>query len=90
MTQDFDQPAVALLKERAREYGIPEHEVVRAWEEMKEKHRLPWYVEPTLVAKGAGPVTVVLLPAVNINLLSRLDREVPDWETISGPTWEAT
>ncbi len=85
MTQGLEQPAVALLKQRAREYGIPENEVLRAWEEMKEKNRLPWYVEPMLETRSNS---VVLLPAVDINLLSRLDKEVPNWESISGPVWQ--
>lgn len=83
MTQDLD-PAVELLKERARQYGIPEDEVLGAWKEMKEKYQLPWYVEPSLASKSN---VAVLLPAVNINLLSRLDKEVPGWEKISGPEW---
>lgn len=73
------------LRNQAREHGIPEEEVLKAWEEMWSKHSLPWYVEPTLETRADGSIT--LSPAVNINLLSRLDREVPDWEQISGPVW---
>ena len=77
-------PAVELLIARAREYGIPEDEALQAWEEMKRKHRLPFYVFPLLEARDDA---VALSPAVDINLLSRLDREVPGWEAIRGPVW---
>jgi hypothetical protein len=77
-------PAVELLLAGAREHGLPEAEVLQAWEEMKKKHRLPFYVEPSLEARDGA---LTLSPAVDINLLSRLDRELPGWENIRGPVW---
>lgn len=87
MTQKYEHPAITFLKEKAREYGIPEHEALKAWEEMKAKYRLPPYVEPRLEIKYGSNSTVALQPAVDIMLLSRLDKEVPNWESISGPAW---
>jgi len=76
----YEHPSVTLLRENARKYGIPEEEVLKAWEDMKAKYRLPPYVEPALETRSDS---VVLVPAVNINLLSRLDKDVPNWEKIS-------
>ena len=75
------------LVAQAREHGIPEAEVVKAWEDMVREHRLPEYVEPALEARPDGAIRLSL--AVNINLLSRLEQEVPDWDRISGPSWPA-
>jgi hypothetical protein len=75
------------LLAQARAYGIPGEEAVGAWEEMVRQHRLPFYVRPVLEERPDGAVQ--LSPAVDINLLSRLDREVPGWERISGPLWPA-
>jgi len=84
----YEHPSITLLRQKAREYGIPESEVLKAWEEMKAKYRLPPYVEPALEISYSDNNTIVLEPAVNINLLSKLDKEVPNWESISGPTWK--
>jgi hypothetical protein len=78
----YEDPSVTLLRQKAKEYGIPESEVLKAWEEMKTKHHLPPYVKPALEIERGSSNTVVLVPAVNINLLSRLDKEVPNWESI--------
>lgn len=75
------------LVAQAREHGIPEAEAVAAWEEMVRAHRLPAYVEPALEARPDGAVQ--LSPAVDINLLSRVEEEVPGWGRISGPVWAA-
>jgi len=72
----------------ARQYAIPEAEVLQAWEEMRKKYRLPFYVESTLETSLIDG-TIVLTPAVDINLLSRLQREVPDFESIPRPRWPA-
>lgn len=69
---------------QAREHGLPEGEVRQAWEEMKAKHRLPFYVFPLLEARDGA---ITLSPAVDFTLLSRVDREVPGWEAIRGPVW---
>lgn len=74
------------LLAQAREHGIPEAEAVAAWEEMVRVHRLPWYVEPELEVRDGA---VTLSPAVDINLLSRVEREVPGWKAIRGPVWPA-
>lgn len=77
----YEHPSVTLLREEAKKHGIPEEQVLNAWEDMKAKYNLPPYAEPALeVRKGSNKI--VLLPAVNINLLSRLDKEVPNWEQI--------
>jgi len=67
------------LKEEAREYGIPEEEAVKAWEEMKREYNLPFYVYPALERHSNK---VVLVPSVSINLLSKLEKEVPNWRSI--------
>jgi hypothetical protein len=81
----YEPEPIRRLRQKAKEYGVAEEEALKAWEEMKAKYNLPWYVEPALEMKEDG--SVVLSPAVNINLLSRLDREVPDWERIPRPVW---
>jgi hypothetical protein len=73
------------LAAQAREHGLPEVEVLKSWEEMRKKHRLPFYVFPLLETRPDG--TVALSPAVDVNLLSRVEQEVPGWEAIRGPTW---
>jgi hypothetical protein len=75
------------LVAQARAHGIPEAEVLTAWDEMVRLHRLPGYVEPALEQRPDG--TIQLSPAVNINLLSRVEQEVPGWGRISGPVWPA-
>jgi len=78
----YEHPSVTLLREKAKEYSIPEQDAIKAWEEMKAKYHLPEYVEPALEVKSDSH-KVVLVPAVNINLLSRLDKEVPGWDKIA-------
>lgn len=82
MTQKVEHPSITLLRQKGKEYGIAESEVLKAWEEMKAKHHLPPYVEPELEIEHSRSERAVLAPAVNINLLSRLDKEVPNWESI--------
>lgn len=77
----YEHPSVTLLREEAKKHGIPEEQVLNAWEDMKAKYNLPPYVEPALEVRKSSK-KVVLLPAVNINLLGRLDKEVPNWEQI--------
>lgn len=81
---------ITLLRTTAREYGIPEDEVLRAWEKMQREHRLPFYVWPLLEPSRIDGTKVMLSPAVDITLLSRLDREVPNWKQIPRPTWPNT
>ncbi len=82
-------PAIENLIAQARQHGIPEKDVLQAWEEMRSKYRLPWYVVPTLEASTFDGA-IMLQPAVNINLLSRAIREVPGFEDIRGPVWPGT
>lgn len=74
------------LIRQARQHGIPEREVLKAWEEIRNKHHLPFYVEATLETSLLDG-SIMLQPAVNINLLSRVEREVPGFLTITGPVW---
>lgn len=78
----YEHPSITLLKEEAKKHGLSEEQALKAWEEMKAKYKLPAYVEPELVVRSGKGSKVVLIPAVNINLLSRLDKEVPGWEKI--------
>lgn len=78
----YEHPSVTLLREEAKKHGIPEEHALKAWEEMKAKYNLPAFVEPALEVRSGERSKIVLVPAVNINLLSRLDKEVPDWEQI--------
>ncbi len=81
----MEDGTVTELKAQARKHGILEAEVVSAWEEMQRTYRLPAYVQATLVTTPDG--SIMLQPAVNINLLDRVMQEVPDFDRISGPTW---
>ena len=75
-------PAIELVGVARRP---PTPEEALEWEEMKTKYHLPPYVEPALEISYNDNNTIVLEPAVNINLLSKLDKEVPNWESIKHP-----
>lgn len=81
------ETAIDILKQRAREYGIPEAEVLEAWERMKAEYHLPTYVEPMLERRS--PV-ITLSPAVDMDYLPWLLEEVPDFRKIPPKTWPET
>ena len=85
-----EMPEITMLRETAREYGIPEDEVLREWERMQREYHLPFYVWPLLEPSWTDSTKVVLSPAVDVNSLSRLDRELPGWEDIPRPAWPNT